>query len=210
MRRALAALLLAGLGAGCTMTAPHRPVYHPEAVRASGELTLVVAAEADPANLPGAERLARGLAFGLAQRGWSAVDLPAFAQALETAGRPLPEPLRLRLRAGVVDPPAAAWLRGERVRYLVFLEVRVLEQVWTSNGKRSRAGLSARGRDLANGEQTWHAYATPEVEDEPGRGLTLAGEAALGALVRVISGEPEPLRIPKVTLPDLPTIRVPF
>ena len=203
-------LALALAGAGCTMAAPHRPIYHPEPVSTNGERTLVVPLERDPANIPTADRLARDMAFSLAQRGRNAMDLPAFAATLDATGRPLPEAMVLRLRAGVADPEVVAWLRAEQVRHLIFLEVRVFEQVWTSNGKRTRVGLSARGRDLGNGEQMWHAFTTPEVEDEPGRGFQLASETALGALVRVIEGEKEPLRIPKITLPDLPTVRVPW
>ncbi|OLB94031.1 MAG: hypothetical protein AUH30_18660 [Candidatus Rokubacteria bacterium 13_1_40CM_68_15] len=55
-------------------------------------------------------------------------------------------------------------------------------------GKRTRVGLTARGRTLDQGEETWRASTTPEVEDEPGQGFQIATEAALGPLVRRRAG----------------------
>jgi len=55
-------------------------------------------------------------------------------------------------------------------------------------GKRTRVGLTARGRTLDQGEETWRAYTTPEVEDEPGQSFQIATEAALGPLVRRRAG----------------------
>ncbi|MBI4593825.1 MAG: hypothetical protein HY728_06370 [Candidatus Rokubacteria bacterium] len=184
---ALVALLLA---TGCAVTDP-RPVQHTTTAAADGAPALVVAVERDADNSYIVRALARELAFGLAQRGRAAADLPTFLEAARYRGAAVPPSLVQHLTAGVADDEALAWLRAERVSALIFLDVAVYEQVWSAKGKRTRVGLTARGRQLGGAEGTWRAFTTPEVEDEPGQGFQIATEAALGALVRVIMGEPE-------------------
>jgi hypothetical protein len=162
---------------------------------------LVVGLERDLQNQPTVGGLARELAFALSQRGRSAVEVGSFLDATEAAGRPMPLPLRTRLTQGVADADIVGGRRAEHVRTLIFLEVQIFEQVWSTGGKRTRVGLAARGRDLANGEEAWRAFTTPEVEDEPGRGFQLATASALAALARVINGDPEPLAVPRMVLP---------
>lgn len=205
MRRVLAGLVLgtlAAVGAGCALTDP-QPVYHPAATRQTGERLLVVGLEREAANRPTVEALARELAFGLARRGRAAQDFATFAAGLELAGRPLPAALQERLQGGLVDGDVSGWLQAEGIRTLILLEVPLYEQVWGVSSKRTRVGLSARGRDLANGEAAWHAYTTPEVEDEPGLGFQHATAAALGALARAIVGEPQPAAVPAPVAPLL-------
>lgn len=193
--RSATALLIAVALAGCTFTDP-RPVYQPTTVATEGRPTLVVGVPRDEANAYTTNVLARELAFALAQRGRAALDLPTFLDQRALAGAPLPAGMVARLTHGVADTPTAAWLAAEGVTLLVFLEVPIYEQVWGATGKRTRVGLAARGRNLEDGEGGWRAFATPEVEDEPGRGFELATSAALGALARMISGESEPLTLP--------------
>ncbi len=188
----LAALLAA---AGCAVTDP-RPVYHTITSATDGMPTLVVGIEQDADNAYTVRTLAHELAFALAQRGRAALDLVAFAREAAFRGTPVPDAVLARLTAGVADEETLAWLRAGRVGALVFLEVGIYEQVWGATGKRTRVGLTARGRQLDGAEATWRAYTTPEVEDEPGQGFQVATEAALAALVRVITGEPEPLALP--------------
>ena len=199
MKAVLVALALL-LGAGCTVTDP-RPVYHPATTTEDGRRMLVVGVDREFVNRATVDGLARELAFALAQRGRSAVDIRSFLDATDGAGRPMPPLLRTRLTQGIADPDLVAWLTAESVRTLIFLEVQIFDQVWGQGGKRTRVGLAARGRDLSNGEAVWRAFTTPEVEDEPGRGFQLATEAALSALARVINGDPEPVSVPRLILP---------
>ena len=194
MNSAVRALAAGILAAGCAL--PHsetRPVYHPATSVTNGERVLVVGVERDPANRYAIDLLARELALALARRGRSALDLTRLSRWSESLGRPLPPRLIGQLERGVADADSVGWLVAERVRTLIFLEIEVYEQAWAADGKRTRVGLAARGRDLSDGESLWRAYATPEIEDEPGRGFELATESALAALARVISGEPEPI-----------------
>jgi hypothetical protein len=195
----LVALMLL-LCAGCTIT-DARPVYHPVTSREDGRTLLVVGVDREFVNRPTVDRLARELAFALAQRGRGAVDGRTFLDATDAAGRPMPPPLRARLQQGIADADVVAWLTAETVQTLVFLEIQIFDQVWSQGGKRTRVGLAARGRELSNGQAAWNAYTTPEVEDEPGRGFQLASEAAVNALARVINGEPEPTSVPRMILP---------
>jgi len=192
----LLAALLALMAAGCAVTDP-RPVYHTTTSATDGVRTVVVGIERDPDNVYVVRALAHELAFALGQRGRAAIGLDAFLHEAALRGALMPPPVLLRLVGGVADPEALAWLRAERVSALIFLEVAVYEQVWGVKGKRTRVGLTARGRQLEGGEETWRAYTTPEVEDEPGQGFQIATEAALGALARVIMGEPEPAVLPR-------------
>jgi len=201
MRSAILALMLV-LAAGCTITDP-RPVYHSGTSTQDGRTMLVVGVDREAVNRATVDGLARELAFALAQRGRSAVDVRTFLDATDAAGRPMPVPLRVRLQQGVADADVVGWLTAESVRTLVVLEVQIFDQVWAQGGKRTRVGLAARGRDLASGDSTWRAFTTPEVEDEPGRGFQLATEAAVSALARVINGEPEPSTVPRMILPVL-------
>jgi len=201
MTAVLLALALV-LGTGCTLTDP-RPVYHPATSTEDGRKMLVVGVEREFVNRTTVDELARDLSFALAQRGRSANDLRTFLDVTDAAGRPMPLPLRVRLQQGVADPDVVAWLTAESVRTLIFLEVQIFDQVWSQAGKRTRVGLAVRGRDLSNGEAMWRAFSTPEVEDEPGRGFQLATEAAVGALARVINGDPEPVSVPRMLLPAL-------
>ena len=182
--------------AGCAITDP-RPVYQTTTSASAGSTMLVIGLERDADNAYTARTLARELAFGLAQRGRSAVDLRTFLDQAGLRGVAVPPIVVARLTGGVVDADIEGWLRTERIATIVFLEAAIYEQVWGERGKRTRVGLTARGRTLDQGEETWRAYTTPEVEDEPGQGFQVATEAALGALVRVIAGEPEPAALPR-------------
>lgn len=182
----LAALLALAAG-GCALP-ELRPAYHAAAAAPAGPPALVVGVERDADNAPTVRALARELAVALAQRGRAAVDLGRFGAEALHRGRPIPPAMLARLSAGVADDDAVAWLRAEGVAALIFLEVELYEQVWASRGKRTRVGLAARGRDL-EAETAWRVYATPEVEDEPGRGFEQATAVALDALVRAIAGE---------------------
>lgn len=201
---ALVALLLAV--AGCTVTDP-RPVYRTTTAAAEGAVTLVVGVERDVENGYVVRALAREMAFALAQRGRAAIDLGTFVDEARHRGFGVPPVIVAKLTAGVADEEALGWLRGERLGALILLEVGVYDQVWGAKGKRTRVGLTARGRVLSGGEETWRAFTTPEVEDEPGQGFQIATEAALGALVRVIMGEPElPATLSEATR-GLPSLR---
>ena len=200
--RAAGLVLALVLAAGCTITDP-RPVYQPTTSTQDGRTMLVVGVDREIVNRATVDGLARELAFALAHRGRSAIDVRTFLDTTDAAGRPMPLPLRVRLQQGVADADIVAWLTAETVRTLVFLEVQIFDQVWAQGGKRTRVGLAARGRDLGNGDATWRAFTTPEVEDEPGRGFQLATEAAVNSLARVINGEPEPSTVPRMILPVL-------
>ncbi len=202
---ALAALLVAV--AGCAVTDP-RPVYHTTTAASEGAATLVVGVERDADNGYVVRALARDMAFALAQRGRAAIDLVTFVDEARHRGIGLPPLTVAKLTAGVADEDVLGWLRGERLSAVILLEVGVFEQVWGVKGKRTRVGLTARGRVLGGGEETWRAFTTPEVEDEPGQGFQIASEAALGALVRVIMGEPElPATLSEATR-GLPSLRL--
>jgi hypothetical protein len=185
---ALIALLV--VATACAVSDP-RPVYHTTTAASEGAVTLVVGVERDPDNTYTVRTLAREMAFALAQRGRAAVDLGTFADEARVRGLVLPPWLIAKLVSGVADEEALGWLRGERLGALILLEVGVYDQVWGVRGKRTRVGLTARGRQLGGGEETWRAFTTPEVEDEPGQGFQIATDAALSALVRVIMGESE-------------------
>jgi hypothetical protein len=197
------------LGA-CALTSDPHPTYHPPSVTLDGERALVVGVERDPANAKTVEDLAGELAFGLAQRGRRATHLPAFLDDGQVTGRALPDPLLSKLRGGQLDADTVAWLRSEGFRHLIFLEVKLYDQAWVVDGKRTRVGLVARGRDLAGSDQAWYAHATPEVVDEPGRGFQLGSEAAVEALVRLLAGQGQPTRVPRIAVPYIPPLKVPW
>jgi hypothetical protein len=198
MRQWGALAVVALLAAGCAAT-DARPAYYAETSE-GGPRVLVVGVGRQDVNLATVEEMAREFAFGLARRGRAAVDLSRWAADAQAAGRPLPGVLLDRLAGGTLDPEVAAGLRAEAIAQVVFLEVRIYDQVWGVTGKRTRVGIEARGSDLADREKTWYAYAAPEVEDEPGRGFQLGSETAVAALLRVINGEPEPVSWPRWAL----------
>lgn len=200
--RRLVLALAALAAAGCAAADP-RPVYHTSTSASDGMPTLVVGVARDPDNEYTVRVLANELAFALAQRGRAAIALPAFVQEARLRGVEVPAAVLARLAGGVVDGEILAWLATERVGALVFLEAPIYDQVWAGSGKRTRVGLTARGHRPGGGEETWRAYTTPEVEDEPGQGFQIATEAALAALVRVINGEPEPPALPSSVLPRI-------
>jgi hypothetical protein len=202
MRIAGLVAIVALLSAGCS-TVDTRSVYHPARSLGAGDRVLVVGVEHDTHNRPTVEALARQLAFAIAQRGRAAVDLAALADSLDVHERPLPAALLDRLARGALDTDIAVRLGDEGVRLVIFLEVQIYEQVWAAGGKRTRVGLAARGRDLADNAPVWRAYATPEVHDEPGRGFQLGTEAAVTALARIINGDPEPSPVQKLLAPVL-------
>jgi hypothetical protein len=204
-RLALGLALL--VSAGCARTA-ERTVIPPPPRPTTGPQTLVVGVDRDSANRQPASMLARELAFALSQRGRTSHDLAAFAGATAGLGRPLPDAYRDRLLTGVVDPELAAYLQGEGVQSLIVVEVPIVEQVWTEGSKRTRMAMSARGHDLAGREASWHASTAPEVGGDPGRGFQIALEAGLGALVRAINREPEPVVPPRLLAPLEPVIEL--
>jgi hypothetical protein len=197
-RRATTSVLTALLAlavAGCAVTDP-RPVYRTTTSASEGARTLVVGVERDTENGYVVRALAHELAFALGQRGRAAVGLGAFQHDAALRGAVMPPVLVGRLTGGVADPEVLAWLRVESVSAVIFLEVGIYEQTWGLKGKRTRVGLTARGLKLDGVEETWRAFTTPEVEDEPGQGFQIATDAALAALARVIMGEPEPTALP--------------
>ncbi len=208
-RRVALFTLCAGWLAGCALTNP-RPVYRPQVAATGGEQTIVAGVERDPANYFTVDALARDFAFGLTRRGRAAVDLAGLAASEQAAGRAVPDAVVDRLRQGVFDGEIVAWLRTLSIRSLIFLEVKSFNQAWTVDGKRTRVALAAQGWDLVEGRRGWQAHATPEVVDEPGRGFQLATESALEALLRAVNGEPEPLLLPRVTVPPIQPIKVPW
>ncbi|PYN97165.1 MAG: hypothetical protein DMD91_18735 [Candidatus Rokuibacteriota bacterium] len=189
---------------GCAIADP-RPVYQTSTSASAGTMMLVVGVERDLDNAYTVRTLARELAFSLAHRGRSAIDLGTFLQQASLRGIVVPPIVVARLTGGGADGDIEAWLRAERITTIVFLDVAISEQVWGERGKRTRVGLTARGRTLDQGDETWRAYTTPDVEDEPGQGFQIATETALGALARVIVGEPEPAALPRPStlLPNL-------
>ena len=172
----------------------------------SGPQTLVVGVDQHSANRYPASVLARELAFALSQRGRTTTDLHAFAVTTAGLGRPLPDVYRDRLLTGVVDAELAAYLQSEGVQSLIVVETPIVDQLWTEGGKRTRVAMSARGHDLAGREPSWHASTAPEVGNEPGRGFPIAMELGLGALVRAINREPEPVLPPRLLGPLAPVI----
>ncbi len=190
MRRLVPALLLVLLLPACAMIDPH-PVYHATTATDTRPV-LVVGVPRDEANVYTTTALARELAFALARRGRMALDLPEFLERSALLGAPVPPAIVARLGRGVADADTIAWLRAEGVTLLVFIDVPVYEQLWAGSGKRTRVAVAARGRPLDDSDAAWRAFTTPEVEDEPGRGVELATTAALSALARAISGEAEP------------------
>lgn len=196
MKATAAAFAVLLLG-GCALATP-RPVYRAGVVN-GGQRILVVGVEPLVANRYSADVLAGQLAFALTQRGRNAVSLSTFAESEDAAGRPLPEDVRLKLQAGVVGPDTASWLQMVQVKGVIFLETQIYDQVWSSQGKRTRVAMMARGHDLFVGEDLWRAFVTPEVDDEAGRGFQIASEAAVAGLARAISGESEPFTgLPKI------------
>jgi len=191
------------LAAGCAVADP-RPVVSP--APPDDQRTVVVPVERDPANWYQAQALAREFAFGLAQRRLPAMDLTQYVDWSEAVGRPLPAPLLARLAAGIADGEVSAWLRAERVRRVVFLEIQLFDQVWAPASKRTRLLVSARGRDLADPQRSWDAQVSPEVEEEAGRGSQLATATAVHGLLRALHGEAQPLPIPRL---DVPTLVIP-
>lgn len=191
MRGGLLLLLVLTLAAGCAVS-DARPVYR--AIRGVGDIprVLVVGVDRSGANRAPVEALAGEMAFALSQRGRPALDLSAFEAAVHAMGRPLPDAVADRLRAGTDDATVDTYLQSEGLRTLVLVEIPIAEQVWSANGKRTRVSLTARGREVATGEVVWRAYASPEVDQAPGVGFRLATELAVGALIRAITGEPEP------------------
>jgi hypothetical protein len=197
MRRGLLLLLMVALAAGCAVTEA-RPVYR--AIRGAGDIprVLVVGVDRSGANRAPVDALGREVAFALSQRGRPALDFPAFEAAVRAVGRPLPDAVVDRLLAGTDDATVDTYLQSEGLQTLVLVEIPIAEQVWSANGKRTRVSLTARGRDVATGEVIWRAYASPEVDHAPGVGFRLATDLAVGALIRAISGEPEPPAVPSL------------
>ena len=199
----VAAGLLAA--AGCAPIA-ERTTIPPPPRPSSGPQTLVVGVDKDSGNVYPASTLARELAFALSQRGRATTDFQAFTVVTAGLGRPVPDVYRDRLLAGVLDAELAVYLQSEGVQSLIMVEMPVVDQLWGSDGKRTRVAMSARGHDLAGRAPSWHASTAPEVGNEPGRGFQIAMEVGLGALVRAINREPEPALPPRLLAPLVPII----
>src|SRR5262249_41071098 len=194
----------AALLSGCALTSSPHPASRVESPVMASERAVVVGLERDLANQQTVEDLSRAFAFGLTRRGRVTVPLSDLVEAAQTAGRPLPDAVQARLRGGLVDVDTASWLRAGRVPHGIFPEVGLYDEIWEPDGKRTRVGLLARGRDLAQPGSAWIAHSTPEVVDEHGRGFQLGTEVALASLLRKINGESEPVRLPRISVPYVP------
>jgi hypothetical protein len=190
---------------GACATSEPRPAYRTAISVGEAPRVLVVGVERDQANRDTVNALARELAFALSQRGHPATDLAAFLEATDAVGRPVSEELRALLLRGVTDPALVTYLTTEGLQRLIVLEIQIYEQVWSETGKRTRVGVLARGRELGgrSGEAAWRVYTAPDTEDERGRGFQLATAATLGALARIIVGEPEPVAVPGTVGPTI-------
>lgn len=185
---ALSALLV-GLTTGCATVSHHHETLAPAPVGR----TLVVGIGLDPQNRPTVQALARGVAREFDDRWGSVFEATAFASQAARSGVPLPVERLEQVAAGA---PLDSWvidgLKTHGVQTLIFLDVRLFDQEWGQETKRTRIKLVAWALDLNRLQVTWRATSAPEVEGESGRSFQLASEAAIQGLVRAVLGEPPP------------------
>lgn len=192
MRRlALVLACLLGLASGCaTVSHDHRMLPPPPT---TGR-TLVVGIGLDRENRSTVQALVRGVTRELDDRWGSVFEARAFLGQPPRSGSPIPVERLEGVAAGaVLDRELAEALnRDYGIQTLVFLDVRVFEQDWGPETKRTRIKLAAWAVDLGQLRPIWRATSTPEVEGESGRSFQLASEAAIQGLVRAILGESRP------------------
>ena len=183
------AALLIGLTSGCATIGepPPTSLAAPPAGR-----TLVVGVGLDPQNRPIVQALARALATELDDRWGSVFEATTFSRHADQYGARLPLGHLEHVAAGApLDSGVADGLRQiHRVHTLVFLDVRVFDQDWGQETKRTRIKLVAWALDLTRLAVAWRATSAPEVEGEGGRGFQVAAEIAVRELVRSVAGEP--------------------
>lgn len=192
MRRlALVLACLLGLASGCaTVSHDHRMLPPPPT---TGR-TLVVGIGLDRENRPTVQALVRAVTRELDDRWGSVFEARAFLGQPTRSGSPIPVERLEGVAAGaVLDRELAEALNREYgIQTLVFLDVRVFEQEWGPETKRTRIKLVAWAVDLGQLRPIWRATSAPEVEGESGRSFQMASEAAIQGLVRAILGESRP------------------
>lgn len=192
MRRlALVLACLLGLASGCaTVSHDHRMLPPPPT---TGR-TLVVGIGLDRENRSTVQALVRGVTRELDDRWGSVFEARALLGQPPRSGSPIPVERLEGVAAGAVldRELAEALSRDYGIQTLVFLDVRVFEQEWGSETKRTRIKLVAWAVDLGQLRPIWRATSAPEVEGESGRSFQLASEAAIQGLVRAILGESRP------------------
>lgn len=185
---AVAALLI-GLTSGCATVGetPATILAAPPTGR-----TLVVGVGLDPQNRPIVQALARALATEFDDRWGSVFEATTFARHAAQYGAPVPLDHLEHVAVGApLDSAIAESLRQtHRIHTLVFLDVRVFDQDWGQEAKRTRIKLVAWALDLTRLAIAWRATSAPEVEGESGRGFQVAAEIAVRELVRSVAGEP--------------------
>lgn len=192
MRRlALVLACLLGLASGCaTVSHDHRMLPPPPT---TGR-TLVVGIGLDRENRSTVQALVRGVTRELDDRWGSVFEARALLGQPPRSGSPIPVERLEGVAAGAVldRELAEALSRDYGIQTLVFLDVRVFEQEWGSETKRTRIKLVAWAVDLGQLRPIWRATSAPEVEGESGRSFQMASEAAIQGLVRAILGESRP------------------
>ena len=192
MRRlALVLACLLGLASGCaSVSHDHRMLPPPPT---TGR-TLVVGIGLDRENRSTVQALVRGVTRELDDRWGSVFEAGAFVSQAARSGSPIPVERLEAIAAGVLDQDLAEALRqGHGIQTLIFLDVRVFDQEWGPETKRTRIKLVAWAVDLGQLKVIWRATSAPEVDGESGRSFQLASESAIQGLVRAIFGEPQPL-----------------
>jgi len=198
MRRLLAgSAFLVALTTGCA-TVGEKPavVVPPPAGR-----TLVVAVGLDAQNRSTVQALARDLAAELDDRWGSVFEANAFAKQAARYGVPVAVDHLEQVAAGTpLDPALVEHLKQtHRIQTVVFLDVRLFDQDWGQETKRTRIKLVAWALDLTRLAVLWRATSAPEVEGETGRSFQIASEIAIRELVRAIVGEPAATGPPTVS-----------
>lgn len=192
MRRlALVLACLLGLASGCaTVSHDHRMLPPPPT---TGR-TLVVGIGLDRENRSTVQALVRGVTRELDDRWGSVFEARALLGQPPRSGSPIPVERLEGVAAGAVldRELAEALSRDYGIQTLVFLDVRVFEQEWGSETKRTRIKLVAWAVDLGQFRPIWRATSAPEVEGESGRSFQMASEAAIQGLMRAILGESRP------------------
>jgi hypothetical protein len=183
--RLAAGLLVAVLLAGC---APRVLLPRPGATPAAPGRLLVIARQPAVENRGIAERAADLMAQGLRPAGevWTADEFVREAAAVGATAWALGLVERLRIGGWPTVDDRAELLRFA-VMGVLATEVTAYEQVWGKYAKFTRAGVEARGFDVASGAIVWRMHRAVEIEDVRGRAFEHAIESAVGALVAAVS-----------------------
>lgn len=193
MKRSLTVLFLLLLATGCTTVRHDEQMTTPPPNAPPGR-SLVVGLGLDTANRSTVEALARRLARALDDLWGSVFEARAFAEQIAPSGPSIPLDYLERVGAGApLKPEVVEWLKQTHaIQSLIFLDVRLFDQEWGVQTKRTRIKLVAWALDLNQLAVTWRAMSAPEVEGESGRSFQLASEAAVQGLVRALKGEAPP------------------